>query len=112
MISTIKDEIIPSILKRGSSYYKIKIVDPDYIINEFKIHTNENKKIEKIIITKGKHPNCDPNNKIFCIPDFLKNQEIDDKTIIDITNMFLIWNFDNAYIKPWTCFKYLDTKPL
>jgi len=113
MISTIKDGIIPSILKRNSSYYRIEITDPEYIITEFEIHTNKNKKIEKLIITKGNHPNCDPKTKIFCIPDFLKNQELDDRiTLSVIKDLFLIWNFDSAYSQPWTSFEYLDGKPL
>jgi hypothetical protein len=102
---TIRKRIIPDKLICNSIFYLISLTNFSYIINEFIIYTDENKRIEKIIITKGNHPNCDPENKEFCIPDFIKKiDKINNETLQIIENMFKIFNFDSAFYQPWEDF--------
>jgi len=99
--------VIPDKLICNSILRKIRIIDPEYYIENFIIYF-KNKKIDKIVISKGKHPNCDPKTRIFCIPEFFNNFELDDKSLDIIINMFKIFNFDSAFYQPWKSFEYDD----
>ena len=101
-----KKEIIPEKLILGDKLYKIKIVSKDYIIEDFDIYTNDNK-IKKIKINKGKHPNCDPDTKIFCFPDEMTELVVTDELVAIVLNMFKVFNFNSCYYSPWDSFEYL-----
>lgn len=101
-----KQTIIPNKLICNSNLYNIKITDSKYIIEEFCVFTNENKKIEDIGIIKGLHPNCDLQTNLFCIPKYLKNYELNEKSIKIIFNILEIFNFDSAFFQPWNGFEY------
>jgi len=108
--NVIEKTIVPNKLICNSILYNITILNSNYIINEFTIYTNEMKKIEKIIINKGNHPNCDPKTKEFCFPDFIKDNVVNDETIQIIENMFKIFNFDSAFYQPWQDFKIVEDR--
>jgi len=99
--------IIPDKLICNSTLRKIRIIDPEFYIKNFIVYTKNNK-IDKIIISKGKHPNCDPKTKIFCIPLFLNTLELDNSSLDIIINMFKIFNFDSAFFQSWESFEYDD----
>ena len=109
MVETIKQKIIPEKLMTSNNFYRIKLTDNKYIIKEFEVYTNEKtKKIEKLTITKGKHPNCDQKTKDFCIPDFLKEKEFNSESLDFIINMLKIFNFKSSYIRPWFSFEIIQ----
>ena len=101
----IKKRIVPDKLMSCSTLYYITITNPKFIINEYEICVGNNKKIEKIKLLEGKHPNCDPQTNEFCIPDFIKKLEIDDKVLEIIENMFKIFNFESSFYQPWADFE-------
>lgn len=98
-------KIIPNKLICNSSLYPIKITDDKFIINKFCVFINEDNKIENIGIMEGLHPNCDLKSKLFCIPEFLKEFELNEKSLKIIINMFEIFNFDSSFFQPWDCFE-------
>lgn len=98
--------IIPNKVINYDECKIITRVHSDYIIKEFEVYTNnETKKIEKIIITKGNHPNCDPKTKIHCIPELLKTLELNKFSLNLIIKMFKVFDFNSAYYKPWDLFE-------
>ena len=97
---TFKKEIIPQTWIINSKVYKLTRVNPKYIINKFSIITNDDEKIENIFIESGIHPNCCPEDGNFCIPDFLRNLEINDQTMNLIINMLMRWDDDSSYFWP------------
>jgi len=100
-----KETILPDKLIYDSNLYKIEITDPDYIINGFQVYTEKNK-IQKIKLNCY-HPNCNPKSKEFCIPDCVKNLELNKESIHLITNMLKLFNFDSSYYQPWISFNYI-----
>jgi hypothetical protein len=107
MKTTIHRTISPNKLITSSKCKNIKVTNNKYIIEEFEIYSNDvTNQIEKIIITKGEHPNCDPTTKIFCIPTCLKGDVLEDSTIEKIVNMIKIFNFESSYERPWYVFDY------
>ena len=111
MIKTVKKKIIPEKLITNKEFYKIKITDNTYIVEEFIVHIdNKTKKIEKIRITKGRHPNCDPKTKDFCIPEFLKEKEFNSESLDIIINVIKLFYFDSSYEKPWYSFQINNGK--
>lgn len=99
-------KIIPKKLICNTSIYKIIITKPTFIIRNFDIYVNKDEKIEKIIITNGKHPNCNPETKIMCLPDYIKDLEMNNQTLNMIICMIEIFNFNSAYYQPWSVFEY------
>lgn len=99
-----RTRLIPNKLICNQDFYTISLVDEEYIIDEFVIYVR-NEKIERIVILKGKHPNCNPVNKEFCIPDEIKNMKFNKEALRLIENMFLTFNFNSAYFQPWAVFK-------
>jgi len=107
MIKHCFNEIIfPDKLLYELKMFNIKIIDQKYIIKSFEIHTVNNK-VDKLIITNGKHPNCNPETFEFCIPHFFKTLDLNSDTIQLIKNMLKIFNFQNCYFQPWLAFEYL-----
>lgn len=105
-------KIYPDKLICDSKMYDILVTDDNYIIQDFDIYTEKNV-IKKIVITKGKHPNCSLKDGVFCIPDYLTSLELNQETIEIIKEMFKIYNFESAHYLPWDAFEYEipDTKP-
>lgn len=98
---SVKKKIIATKLIVDSNFHKIKIKNPELVINSFDVYTDKNNKIEKIIITDGNHPNCNPKDRSFCIPDMLTHLEFNDETINLIESMLALFNFNSAYYLPW-----------
>jgi hypothetical protein len=105
---TFNQKIIPNRLICNNSFYNIKVINSKFIINEFCIHIDKNNKISSITITDGIHPNCNLKNKVVCIPDYLKNLELNKDTMKIIINILEIFNFDSAFFQPWDSFEYLE----
>lgn len=101
-----QEKVIPTKLIVNSNFYFIKLTNYSFIIDSFDIYTKDDK-IDKIIITEGNHPNCNPDDKTFCIPDYLKQLLLTDDNIKIIKNMLKIFNFDSAHYLPWTAFDYV-----
>lgn len=105
-----KERIIPNKLILDSKFRKIKITNSEYYIDKFTVYLNENNHIEKLIIDTGKHPNCNPKNKEFCLPDLVKNINFIEynnfKPMDLIISMLELYNFNSSYFQPWNEFEY------
>jgi hypothetical protein len=98
--------IIPNKLICNSNLYSIKIIDPKFIIKKFFVAVNEDNKIENVGIMDGLHPNCDLKTKLLCIPEYLKEYELNENSIKIIFNILEVFNFDSSFFQPWDCFEY------
>ena len=109
---TFKCDIFPDKLICNSNFKNIIVTKSEYNIKEFCVYTDSERedKIKEIYIFKGKHPNCDPKNKMFCIPDFLKNQILNKESMELILNMIKTFNINSAFFQPWADFEYDNTK--
>jgi hypothetical protein len=99
-------KIYPNKLICNETMYDVYVVDKRYIISEFDVILDKDKKIDKVIITKGKHPNCDPQTGEFCIPEYLRELQFTQKSFTMIKEMFKIFNFESAYYLPWSAIEY------
>lgn len=100
-----KRTVIPTKLIHNSTLRKIEVTNSKFIIEKFEIFTKD-KKIDTIVITEGKHPNCNPEDGVFCIPDYLKRLTLNHETLKIIIEMFKIFNFESAYYLPWGSIEY------
>ena len=103
---SIKKKIVPKKLIVDSNFHKIKVTNPELLIRSFDIYTDDKNLIQKIIITKGKHPNCNLKDGVFCIPNYFTSLELNQETIEIIKEMFKIYNFESAHYLPWDAFEY------
>lgn len=101
-----KSNIIPKIYMYNRDSYEITKIKDDYIIKEFKIYTDKNKNIKKVVITNGKHINCNPLNGEFCIPDYIKNIKLNKKNLSLLEMIFSVFNHNSSYYIPWNDFEY------
>ena len=98
--------IVPNRVIVNSEFYKIDIIDPELIIKQVDIYTfNKTKKINKIFIKQGIHPNANPHTGEFCIPDYIKKMEVNGDSLKIIENMITLFNFRSSYFQPWSGFK-------
>jgi len=98
-------KIIPDKLICISNFYKIILIDSEYIINKFEVYVDETRRVKKILIVNGKHPNCDPETNIFCLPDSIKDRIINVDLINIIVETLKIFNYNSSYYQDWGAFK-------
>ena len=96
--------IIPTKAIYKKRVKEIKKVDSSFVVKGYNIHL-KNKKIDKVTID-SKHPNCNPENNELCIPDFVKNINLDKTVIIVIENLLQTFNLDSCYYIPWMHFRF------
>jgi len=100
----INKRIIPNRIIYQKSLYVILDLPEDHIINGYLIITNH-QKIKKIILN-GYHPNCDPDNHIYCLSDKYLNVEPTDSVLNIIENNLRTFYFDECYYTLWKSIKY------
>ena len=79
--------------------YKITKLDPKYHINGYRVLAI-NDKIEGVTIDSP-HPNADPTNGDFCVPDALIGKNLNEQSINSINSMLCCFNIDSCYFTPW-----------
>ena len=98
--------IKPAKLIYKNQIYNITKANWKYSIYNYTIEVEETGYLSKVKITAC-HPNCNPRNGEFCIPDQVKNVPFNISTVIPVVNNFLqIFNLDDAYFQPWDEFTY------
>lgn len=79
--------------------YKITQLNPKYFIRGYKVLL-VNDKIEGVTIDSP-HPNADPTNGDFCMPETLIGEELNQMSINSINSMLCCFNIDDCYFTPW-----------
>lgn len=101
----IKKLLVPKRIIYNSKIYKItKIINQDYIIKGYNIELLDGKIFD--VILNNSHPNADPSNGEFCLPDILYNKELTDERKVAIENMICTFNVDSCYFTPWGNIEY------
>lgn len=102
--------IVPCKMVFKNQIYKLTKVDLKFIIKGYNIKIINNK-IDSITLMSP-HPNANPRNGEFCIPNKLRKIEIteDNKnSILKMVEMIIsTFNLDDCYFTPWTEIKYED----
>lgn len=95
---------VPYRLIFNNEIYQITNIHKKYVIKDLTIKT-VNRKIEAIEL-ESPHPNSNPRNGEFCIPDHLRNFEVNEKSIKMIELMICCFNLDDCYFTPWDEIEY------
>jgi hypothetical protein len=95
---------VPHKLIFKNQIYEITKIDNKFTIKGFTVKT-VNRKIDKITINNP-HPNANPRSGDFCIPNSLRDHELNSDTIKMIENMLCIFNLDDCYFTPWDEIQY------
>lgn len=64
-----------------------------------------NGKIDMVILNNP-HPNAVPRTGEFCIPNSLREKELNDESKSMITSMLTCFNLDDCYFTPWDELNY------
>ena len=89
----------PKFIIENQNIYKIKKMTNDWFkVTKFIIILKEN--IIHQIIIDGDHPNCNPDNQVFC-KTRLHGTEFNDSTKNELEDIFSFYNFDSCFYKPW-----------
>jgi hypothetical protein len=59
-----------------------------------------------MVILNNPHPNANPKTGEFCIPSYLRDYTINEKTLQFTENMLRCFNLDNCYFTPWSEIEY------
>ena len=97
----------PRVMHEAFSTKKIEWIKDEYLVHNVEIHLlvpeggdiNCDAKLEKVLLLDGKHPNCNPRNKEFCLPpDLLEQEKVELETIKIILDLCLSqYNLMHAY---------------
>lgn len=102
----IKKEIIPNKIIFKNKIFFIKELNKKYIIKNTTIHTSQDDCILEIYLYDCKHPNCNPDNNLFCIPIDLLNIKLNKFNWKLIENTLKTYNLNSCYFTPWKDIKY------
>jgi len=97
--------LVPDRLIYQNNLYAIVEIDDDHIINKYEIFLDNEDRIMTIKIDAD-HPNADPVNDIFCLPEYIKNRYISKKLIKEIEVIIGTYNLNHPYFSPWHYIKY------
>ena len=90
--------IIPDRAIYDGRLYRME-TNKKFILKGYKVKSI-NKKIDQIFI-RGVHPNANPKNKEFCIPNKLRKQSLSLETTNIIQTIMRCFNLDDCYFTPW-----------
>ena len=68
---TLDKPIIPDKMFFDGRKFIITEVDQEFIIKEYYLYFDDDKRVQKLFLPH-KHPNCDPETNLFCLPELLR----------------------------------------
>jgi len=95
---------VPHKLIFRNQLHEIIDLNKKFVIKEFIVKTVDNK-IDKVILNNP-HPNAEPRTGSFCIPNSLREHDLNQNTIKMIESMLCCFNLDDCYFTPWDEIKY------
>jgi len=101
---TIRNVHTPYKLIFRNQIHEILKLDPKFVIRGYKIQTVDGK-IDNIFLNNP-HPNADPGTGEFCIPNKLRELELNENTLKMISTMLCCFNLDDCYFTPWDEIEY------
>lgn len=84
--------------------FNIKKLAKKYDIVSYIVKT-VNGKVDMVILNNP-HPNAIPKTGEFCIPNNLRQKELNEETKNMITSMLSCFNLDDCYFTPWDELEY------
>lgn len=100
----IRDVYVPYKMIYKNSIYKITNLDRKFVIRDIIVKTVDNK-IDMVFINSP-HPNANPNDGEFCIPNYLREHELNKKSLETIRLILCCFNLDDCYFTPWNEIEY------
>lgn len=97
--------IVPDKMFFGGKKFIVTQVDPDFVIRGYCLYLDENRCIQKLFLPH-KHPNCDPETGLFCLPEFVKKMTFSKEVKCMIHCWLSSFNLENSYYMPWGQCKY------
>lgn len=95
---------IPRKLIFKNQIHEITNINRKFVIKGYKIKTVDDK-IDMVIINNP-HPNANPRTGEFCIPDNLRQHELNESAINMIDCILICFNLDDCYFTPWDEIEY------
>jgi hypothetical protein len=95
---------VPQKLIFNKQIHNITNIDKKFITKDYKIKT-VNGKIDTVTLNNP-HPNADPRTGEFCIPNLLREWEINETSLNFIRSMICCFNLDDCYFTPWDELEY------
>ena len=92
--------IVPDKMFFDNKKFVLTKVDPEFVIKIYDIFLDRNNCVRKLSLL-SKHPNCDPKTKLFCLPNFVKENEFNEAVKCMIYYCLSTFNLENCYFMPW-----------
>lgn len=108
LYKTIEKTIVPSIIFQDKKVYSIKSVPDNFVIKKFTIIVDSSNKILEVLLHDSKHPNCNPETGVFCLPKPIRNSFLDEQALEFLEYSLSIYNLDNCYFSVWRYLKWED----
>lgn len=102
---TLDKPIIPDKMFFDGRKFIITEVDQEFIIKEYYLYFDDDKRVQKLFLPH-KHPNCDPETNLFCLPEFVKKIPFSKEMKCMIHCWLGSFNLENCYYMPWGQCKY------
>ena len=96
----IRKRIIPKTVVVNRKTYPILEVDEELIHNEHIVLLVDDT-LQGLILPSSMHPNCNTENKLFCLPDNLVSTLYDENIQRYIESILETHYLDSAYFMPW-----------
>lgn len=77
-----------------------KILNPKCLITQYFVELIDNK-LQKVILKNIIHPNCDPSNNNYCLPEQFKGSQFGPNLILFIEHILSCYNLDSCYFNIW-----------
>ena len=97
--------LVPKYMIYKSELHLITNLDRKYVSKGYIVELADGKIFN--VILKGIHPNSNPDNNDFCIPESLYDKEFTDDLKSQIENMIRTFNVDDCYFTPWGGIEYI-----
>jgi len=95
----VKTLLVPRYMIYKNELYNITNLDRKYVVKGYIVELIDGKIFN--IILNGIHPNANPVNNDFCIPESLYDKKLTDEIKNNIENMIRTFNVDDCYFTPW-----------
>jgi len=95
-----KSPLVPDTIIHKDKVFNITSVDPEFIINKYELIFNDNI-LKGVRLVNSRHPNCDPENGMFCLPEGIKDSIFTKEMYERLKYIMRTFNLDNCYFMPW-----------
>lgn len=95
-----KSPIVPDIMIFKDKIFDITSVDPEFVISKYELMIDNNI-LKGLKLVNSRHPNCNPENGMFCLPEGMKDNVFTTEMYERLKYAMKTFNLDNCYFMPW-----------